>query len=72
MTLTTTAPVEPLTASPRAASAAHGAHGAGLCTIRLGGEGGTLQCTREAGHAPGCVFTSTSGVPDRHTLTSGE
>ena len=69
MTLTTTAPVEPLTPSPRAQRAAQHA---GLCTTRLGGEGGTLQCTREAGHTPGCVFTSTSGVPDRHTLTSGE
>lgn len=66
MTLTTTAPVEPLTPSPRTP------HASGLCTTRLGGEGGTLQCTREAGHTPGCVFTSTSGVPDRHTLTSGE
>lgn len=41
---------------------------AGECTRMLG----VLRCTRDAGHDHGCVFTSTSGVPDRHTRTSGE
>lgn len=67
MTLTTPAPVEP--SAPARGSRAGTA---GSCQTRLGGEGGTLRCTREAGHTPGCVFTSTSGVPDRHTVTSGE
>jgi hypothetical protein len=33
---------------------------------------GVLHCTQEADHDYGCTFQSTSGVPDRHSLTSGE
>lgn len=66
MTLTTPAPIEASPSGPRRTVRG------GDCEARLGGPGGTLQCTREAGHAPGCVYTSTSGVPDRHTATSGE
>ena len=73
MTLTTPAPAEAAQAAqsargprPTARAAERG------CGKRLGGEDGTLVCTREADHVPGCVFTSTSGVPDRHTATSGE
>lgn len=65
MTLTTPAPIE---ASPSGPLLSRG----GDCEARLGGPGGTLQCTREAGHTPGCVYTSTSGVPDAHSRTSGE
>lgn len=34
---------------------------------------GPLPCAAgEEGHLYGCVFMSTSGVPDRHTASSGE
>lgn len=40
-----------------------------LCPRTLG----PLHCVAgEAGHDYGCVFVSTSGVPDRHSATSGE
>lgn len=32
---------------------------------------GSLTCTREANHQPGCVFVA-SDATDRHALTSGE
>lgn len=35
---------------------------------------GPLQCTRTDAHEPGrgCIYQSTSGVPDAHTATSKE
>lgn len=38
------------------------------CTGALG----ALRCVGDEGHDYGCVFQSTSGVPDRHTASSGE
>lgn len=43
-------------------------HSAAGCERRLG----SLRCTGVAGHDFGCVFHSTSGVPDSHSRTSGE
>lgn len=42
------------------------------CTHRLAD--GPLACTRADQHEPGhgCVYQSTSGVPDAHTASSGE
>lgn len=44
------------------------------CTQRLGGEDGALSCVRTEQHTAGlgCVYQSTSGVPDAHSQSSGE
>lgn len=44
------------------------------CAQRLGGADGDLACVRTERHTPGlgCVYQSTSGVPDAHTASSKE
>ena len=65
MTLTTPAPVEAPTLRRHPAAGQ-------TCLRRLGSSATGLQCTLDEGHPPGCVFHSTSGVPDAHFKSSGE